>query len=86
MRDDVKLALQLRRVFALHSLADPPQAERRKRRFLARVGPVGGANLLNLQRMNSECYLYKLYAERVAENRRNPVPAGWDGVTAFDEK
>ena len=43
-------------------------------------------NLLNLQRMNPDCYLYELYASRVAENRRNPVPTGWDGVTAFDEK
>jgi adenylate cyclase len=43
-------------------------------------------NLLNLQRMNPGCYLYQLYAERVAQNRRNPVPASWDGVTAFDEK
>jgi adenylate cyclase len=30
--------------------------------------------------------LYALYAERVAEFRRTPPPAGWDGVTAFDEK
>jgi adenylate cyclase len=43
-------------------------------------------NLLNLQRMSPDCYLYQLYAQRVAENRRTPVPAGWDGVTAFDEK
>jgi hypothetical protein len=26
------------------------------------------------------------YAERVAAFRRTPPPAGWDGVTAFDEK
>ena len=42
--------------------------------------------LLNLQRMNPGCELYALYAERVAQMRRNPPPAGWDGVTAFDEK
>ncbi len=43
-------------------------------------------NLLNLQRMNAECYLYKHYSEEVAKHRRNPPPADWDGVTAFDEK
>ncbi len=43
-------------------------------------------NLLNLQRMHPDCGLYALYGERVAHFRRNPPPAGWDGVTAFDEK
>ncbi len=42
--------------------------------------------LLNLQRMNAGCYLYKLYGERVAEWRRVPPSANWEGVTAFDEK
>jgi adenylate cyclase len=42
--------------------------------------------LLNLQRMNPGCILYQIYADRVAELRRNPPPAGWDGVTVFDEK
>jgi adenylate cyclase len=44
-------------------------------------------NLLNLQRMNPACELYsRVYAERVAEFRRTSPPAGWEGVTAFDEK
>jgi adenylate cyclase len=43
-------------------------------------------NLLNLQRMDPDCELYKAYAERVAEKRRQPPPPDWDGVTAFDEK
>jgi len=43
-------------------------------------------SLLNLQRMNPECALYELYAQKVAEKRRNPPPAAWDGVTVFDEK
>jgi len=43
-------------------------------------------NLIKLRRMNPECHLYELYADRVAGNRRDPVPAGWDGVTAFNEK
>jgi adenylate cyclase len=42
--------------------------------------------LLNLQRMNPGCGLYALYADRIAGMRRSPPPAGWDGVTAFDEK
>ena len=43
-------------------------------------------NLINLQRQNPGCDLYsRVYPERVAELRRN-TPAGWDGVTAFDEK
>ena len=43
-------------------------------------------SLLNLQRMNPECELYALYAERATQFRRAPPPAGWDGVTSFDEK
>jgi adenylate cyclase len=43
-------------------------------------------NLINLQRMNPACELYQLYAERVAQFRRTPPPAGWEGVTTFDEK
>jgi len=42
--------------------------------------------LLNLQRMNPDCALYRLYSGEVAAKRRNPPPAGWDGVTVFDEK
>ena len=43
-------------------------------------------NLLNLQRINPDCYLYQLYAERVTRFRKNPPGANWDGVTTFDEK
>ncbi|TMG75146.1 MAG: hypothetical protein E6H75_10895 [Betaproteobacteria bacterium] len=43
-------------------------------------------NLLNLQRMNSGCSLYELYAREVTTKRRNPPPADWNGVTVFDEK
>ncbi len=44
-------------------------------------------NLLNLQRINPACELYsRVYAERVTEFRRTPPPAGWEGITAFDEK
>jgi adenylate cyclase len=43
-------------------------------------------NLLNLSRMNPDCALYKVYAERIVEKRRAPPPPDWDGVMAFDEK
>jgi adenylate cyclase len=42
--------------------------------------------LLNLQRMNPGCALYELYAREVANKRRNPPPAEWNGVTVFDDK
>ena len=43
-------------------------------------------NLLNLQRMNPDCYLYEEYAKRVIQFRKNPPGPNWDGVTTFDEK
>jgi len=43
-------------------------------------------NIANLVRMNPTCGLYRVYAARLTEKRRNPPPPGWDGVTAFDEK
>jgi adenylate cyclase len=39
-----------------------------------------------LLRMNPGSGLYRLYAGRIAAFRLDPPPAGWDGVTAFDEK
>jgi adenylate cyclase len=56
------------------------------RAYRAQQWDQAEVNLLNLQRMNPECELYKLYAERIAAFRREPPPAGWEGVTAFDEK
>jgi adenylate cyclase len=43
-------------------------------------------NLLNLQRSRPESALYRAFADIVAEKRRNPPPAGWDGVTAYADK
>jgi adenylate cyclase len=43
-------------------------------------------DLGNLRRLAPENGLYELYAERIAAFRRVPPPAGWDGVTTFDEK
>jgi adenylate cyclase len=56
------------------------------RAYRAQQWDTCDVNLLNLGRMNPACELYRAYAERVAEKRRNPPPPGWDGVTVFDEK
>ncbi|HSV51366.1 MAG TPA: adenylate/guanylate cyclase domain-containing protein [Burkholderiaceae bacterium] len=42
--------------------------------------------LLNLQRINAEKYLYQLYAERVASMQRLPFDPAWDGATNFETK
>jgi adenylate cyclase len=42
--------------------------------------------LLNLQRVNAEKYLYQLYSERVASMKRLPFDPGWDGATNFETK
>jgi adenylate cyclase len=56
------------------------------RAYRARQWDQVEVSLLNLQRMNPECELYALYADRVARFRREPPPDGWDGVTSFDKK
>jgi adenylate cyclase len=43
-------------------------------------------NLLNLQRVRPEDGLYRAFSDIVADKRRNPPPADWDGITAFAEK
>ena len=43
-------------------------------------------HLLNLQRMNPGCDLYRAYAEKVAALRRDPPPPAWDGVTVHYDK
>ena len=42
--------------------------------------------LLNLQRLNGEKYLYRLHAERVASMRLQPFDPAWDGATHFETK
>ena len=42
--------------------------------------------LLNLQHINANKYLYQLYAERVASMRLLPFDPEWDGVTNFQTK
>jgi hypothetical protein len=36
--------------------------------------------------MNPTCGLYRAYAARLADHRRNPPSPAWDGVSSFDEK
>ena len=43
-------------------------------------------NLINLQRANPQTALYRAFSDIVADKRRNPPPADWDGITAFAEK
>ena len=43
-------------------------------------------DLFNLQRMNPDCELYKVFSGKIADKRRNPPAPDWDGVTVFDEK
>ena len=40
----------------------------------------------DLQRANPQSTLYKAFSEIVADRRRNPPSADWDGVTVFSEK
>jgi adenylate cyclase len=36
--------------------------------------------------MNSNCHLYRLYAERLVRLREHPPDDAWDGVTTIDVK
>jgi adenylate cyclase len=42
--------------------------------------------LLNLQRLNANKFLYQLYSERVASMRMLPIDPTWDGATNFETK
>ncbi|MEO8717489.1 MAG: adenylate/guanylate cyclase domain-containing protein, partial [Burkholderiales bacterium] len=56
------------------------------RAYRARQWDQVEVHLLNLQRLNPECGVYRAYVEKVAEKRREPPPPDWDGVTVFEEK
>jgi len=56
------------------------------RAYRAQQWDQADVHLLNLQRMNPGCALYRKFSEKVTEMRRTPPPPGWDGVTSFDEK
>jgi adenylate cyclase len=42
--------------------------------------------ILNLQRLNANKFLYQLYSDRVASMRQLPFDPSWDGATNFDTK
>jgi adenylate cyclase len=42
--------------------------------------------MLNLQRLGAQKYLYELYSERVASMRLLPFDPSWDGATNFETK
>ena len=54
--------------------------------YRARRWDAAEAGLRELQRLNPASELYRVFASKVADRRRNPPAAGWDGVTVFDEK
>ncbi|HVJ10742.1 MAG TPA: adenylate/guanylate cyclase domain-containing protein, partial [Burkholderiales bacterium] len=56
------------------------------RAYRAQQWDEADVTLLDLQRLHAGRELYRAYAQKVADRRRDPPPAHWDGVTAFDEK
>jgi len=56
------------------------------RHYRAQEWDAAEVALLNLQRSNKDCELYRIYAERVAGYRKEPPGPGWDGVTRFETK
>ena len=56
------------------------------RAYRGRQWDAAETALQELQRTDPASGLYRLYAGRVAEKRRDPPPPGWDGVAVFDEK
>ncbi len=56
------------------------------RQFRAQEWDQAELTLFNLQRMAPQCALYRLYAEQIADYRRDPPGKGWDGVRTFETK
>jgi len=56
------------------------------RTYRARDWDAAEAQLVSLQRSDPGRGLYSAYLKKIQELRRQPPPAGWDGVTVFDEK
>jgi len=57
-----------------------------RKAYQAREWERARRNLERLRGMQPESRLYALYTERVDALLRAPAPAGWDGVTVFEEK
>ena len=56
------------------------------RAYRARDWNAAAELLLNLKKQDPSCGLYEAYLKKIQDWRRRPPPAGWDGVTVFDEK
>lgn len=56
------------------------------RLYRAKEWDQADVQLYNLSRLYPDCYLYQLYAKRIAHCRLNPPGEGWDGVTTFETK
>ncbi len=56
------------------------------RLYRAQEWDQADVQIYNLSRQAPDCYLYQLYAKRIALYRQNPPGEGWDGVTTFETK
>jgi len=56
------------------------------RLYRSQAWDMAELNLINLQRTSRSPGLYKIYAERVAQYRRDPPGEDWDGVFTFTSK
>ncbi len=56
------------------------------RLYRAQEWDQADVQIYNLLRVMPDCYLYQLYAKRIAHLRQNPPGDGWDGVTVFETK
>jgi adenylate cyclase len=56
------------------------------RLYRAQEWDQADVQIYNLSRQAPDCYLYQLYAKRIALYRQNPPGDGWDGVTTFETK
>ena len=54
--------------------------------FRSQNWDIAEMQFLNLQNMNPQRYLYKMYTERIAYYRQNPPGDDWDGVFTFQTK
>lgn len=46
---------------------------------------IAEVQLINLQKLEPQRYLYEMYIKRIAYSRQNPPGSDWDGVFNYDE-
>ncbi len=54
--------------------------------YRARAWDQAELQLLNLQRLNPGCELYRSFGEKIVDYRAHPPGPDWDGVTKFETK